>query len=66
MGEVGPVGVLVQVIQAPVAGAVVQKLGVGAGAGDTAVFEIEDRVGVGDGQQVVGDDDHGAPGDQPA
>jgi hypothetical protein len=43
-----------------------QELIVGAGFGDAAMLDVDDLIRIGDGEQVVGDDDGGAPGDEPA
>jgi hypothetical protein len=48
---------VVELVELGVAGVVAQELLVGASAGDQSVFEVEDLVGVGDGEQVVRDDD---------
>ena len=42
--------------------AAADQLGVGAGLDDPAVVEDEDAVGVAQGGQAVGDEDHGAVG----
>lgn len=57
---------MVEVIEVGVLVVVCQELLVRAGFGDAAVFDVDDLIGVGDGEQVMGNDDGGAPGDEPA